>query len=554
MLKKIFSRFSFVALTIFMLFLLFFALLVLVVLLFELVLAVEFPNAVRYINVGLSVFAWIVVFIAVLHAANRDMVPETKIPWILCIVGLNVFGVFIYAMFSGHRPLRKDRRLYRALYGQSVSLSERTVEKEELQTKMGHWAAVSESLNTVNPTAVIHTNTRTEYYPSGELFFEQLLLDIGKAKKFIFMEYFIIGRGQLWTRLLAALEAKAQEGVEVRLMYDDVGSMSRVHFRYHKSLQKKGIKCLKFNPFVPVVTSIHNNRDHRKITVIDGVVGFTGGLNLADEYINVTHPLGYWKDTAVRLEGEGVQNLTLMFLQLYDMQRRKTEDFSPYLYAPNAEWLSQNAESAEAGENAETAEAVENAEAVETAEAADEGFVQAYGDGPYPLYDRHLGEDVYINILNAANKYVYITTPYLIIDYRMREALVLAAKRGVDVRIITPFIPDKKIAFSLTRSNYLALIRGGVKIYEYTPGFIHAKSFLADDEVATVGTINLDYRSFLFHFEDGVFMYGTKAVGQLKEDFEAMFAASALQSEEDAKHNVVSRLIAEIAKIFAPLF
>lgn len=299
--------------------------------------------------------------------------------------------------------------------------------------------------------------------------------------------------------------------------------MGKVHMRYHKTMRKLGIKCVKFNPFVPVVANIHNNRDHRKIVVIDGKIGYTGGINLADEYVNLKRPFGHWKDTAVRLEGEGVRNLTLMFLHLYDLQRGVSEDVSRYLLSSYERFEG-------------------------------EGYVQPYGDGPRPLYERQIGEDVYLNILSSAKKSVWITTPYLIIDYRMREALVLAAQRGVDVRIVTPHIPDKKIPFALTRSNYMALIKGGVRIYEYLPGFIHAKSFLADGEAAVVGTINLDYRSLLFHFEDAVFMYRTKAVKQLEEDFERTFAQSALQTEADAKKSVVWRGICEIAKLFAPLF
>lgn len=288
-------------------------------------------------------------------------------------------------------------------------------------------------------------------------------------------------------------------------------------------MRKQGIQCVKFNPFLPVVTNVHNTRDHRKIAVIDGRIGYTGGLNLADEYVNLESPYGHWKDSAVRLEGEGVKPLIVMFLTLYNMQRRSTEDFSAYI-----------------------------PERYERFEG--EGYVQPYGDGPRPMYARQIGEDVYINLLNGAKGYVYIATPYLIIDYRMREALVMAAERGVDVRIITPHVPDKKIAFSLTRSNYMALIKGGVKIYEYTPGFIHSKIFLCDGEAGVVGTINLDYRSLMHHYENAVLMYKTKALEGVKADMDATFAKSKLQTEEDAKKNVVWRLLCEIAKVFAPLF
>lgn len=523
LLKKLFSRFSLVALTIMLLFVIDVLLILGLIMLLYLWLSSVFPAATPYFQLTLQILGWLIVLITVLHAANRDMLPETKVPWILCIVGLNVFGVAIYAVFSSNRPTKGIRRAYEAARAGAAPLEARCFSKEETQSLMGRWADESEALYTVNPSAVLYGGTKTEYFPTGEEFAARLLDDLKAAKKYIFMEYFIIGRGAFWQSVLDVLAEKAAQGVDVRFIYDDIGCMGKVHLRYHKTLQKMGIKCVKFNPFVPVITNVHNNRDHRKITVIDGTVGYTGGINLADEYVNLEQPFGHWKDTAVRLEGEGVKGLLLMFLKLYNLCRGTEENFADY--------IPQQYERFEG-----------------------EGLVQPYGDGPRPIYGRHLGEDVYINILNEAKEYVYIATPYLIIDYRMREALLLAASRGVDVRLITPHIPDKKIAFALTRSNYMALIRGGVKIYEYTPGFIHAKGFLADDAVGVVGTINLDYRSLLFHFEDAVFMYKTKALVQMKEDMLKTFAVSKLQTEEDAKKSVVWRGVCEIAKIFAPLF
>ena len=523
MLKRIFSRFFIVALTIILFFLVDVLLVWGVVWVFAGWLAVEFPAARSWIELALQVLIWLTVFLAALHAANRDMVPETKIPWILCIVFLNVFGVAIYAVFSSHRPSKKVQKRYRALFEHSKKFETGGVTLRRINEEMGRWSDVSEALVTTNPAALVYEKTKTEYFPSGELFWARLLEDLGKAQKYIFMEYFILERGVFWSSVVDVLARKVREGVEVRFMYDDIGCMGKVHLVYHKKLEKLGIKCVKFNPFVPVVTNVHNNRDHRKITVIDGTVGYTGGINIADEYVNEKHPFGMWKDTAVRLEGEGVKGLLLMFLKLYNLSKKTCEDYTPYLPA-----------------------------AYEAFEG--EGFVQPYGSGPRPMYARSVGEDVYLNILSTAKNYVWIMTPYLIIDYRLREALVMAAARGVDVRIITPHIPDKKVVFALTRSNYMALIRGGVKIYEYMPGFLHAKVFLADDCMGVVGTINCDYRSLLFHFEDAVLMYGTKALSQMRCDFEETFALSARQTEADAKRNVVWRGVCELAKIFAPLF
>ena len=522
-LKKLFSRFTFVALAIIFIFLLSVALLTAVVVVSYNVFDYYLPDYSIYLNWALTALAWLVTAITALHAANRDMLPESKLPWILCIVLLNVLGVAIYVVFSHNRPTRVQRKRYRLLYEHSAPFRVRKFAKDELKEKMGARADISEALMLSSPSAVVYSDTATKYFPSGESFFKSFLEDLERAEKYIFLEFFIIAKGRMWSSVLEILERKVKAGVEVRVMYDDIGSMSRVHVGYHKTLRKKGIKCVKFNPFVPVVTNVHNYRDHRKIVIIDGKIAYTGGLNLGDEYINELKLYGHWKDSAVRLEGEGVKSFILLFLSMFNLQNRSEEDFAKYI-----------PESFE--------------------KFADAGIVQVYGDGPRPIYDRQVGEDVYLNILNGAKKYVYITTPYLIIDYRMREAICLAAQRGVDVRIVTPHKPDKKIAFSLTRSNYFALIKAGVKIYEYTPGFIHAKNFLSDDEIGVVGTINLDYRSLMHHYEDAVLMYKTKALEELKGDFEELFSVSELQTSESAKKNVISRGISEIAKIFAPLF
>ncbi|MDE6273646.1 MAG: cardiolipin synthase [Clostridiales bacterium] len=519
-LKIFFSRFFFIGLTIIVLFIVDVVVVVGGVHLLTEVLYAYFPTAGAWARWALQMLEWLILIVTVLHIVNRDMLPETKIPWLLCVVGLNVFGVAIYVVFSHNRPSRRQRRKYLQIYEFSRKFIEESPEK---CSNLGDWADVSYSLNRQSSDAVLYTNTKTQYLKSGEVFFESLVNDLKRAEKYIFLEYFIIARGKMWYTILDILKERAKAGVDIRVIYDDIGCMGKIRAGYYKELRKAGIKCVKFNPFVPVVTNVHNFRDHRKIAVIDGKIGYTGGINLADEYINETHPFGQWKDTAVRLEGEGVRGLILMFLQLYNLRSKETEEFAPYMN-----------------------------ETYETFEG--EGYVQPYGDGPRPLYGSQIGEETYINVLNTAKKYVYITTPYLIIDYRMRSAIVSAALRGVDVRIIVPHIPDKKIPFALTRSNYSALMKAGVKIYEYTPGFIHAKSFVADDEVGIVGTINLDYRSLLHHFENAVFMYKTKAVMELKADVEETFEVSALQTAEGTKKNIFWRAICEIAKVFAPLF
>lgn len=526
MLKKLFSRLPIIALTIILLFIAEVALVVGLgyALTFLIMLTINAEFTLVWGIVIMQAVSGIIVLLTVIHAANRDMVPETKLPWILCIVALGIFGVAIYLTFSSPRPGKKSRKRAAEIYACANRYESGSVPEERLEKEMHRWSDVSEALQTCNPSAVVYEHTKTEYFPVGEAFRTQLIEDLNRAEKYIFMEYFIIKKGEFWGEILEILTRKAKEGVEVRFMYDDIGSMGCVDAFYPKKLQKLGIKCHKFAPFVPIISNVHNNRDHRKITVIDGKIGYTGGINLADEYVNINAPFGHWKDTAVRLEGEGVKGLLLMFLKLYNLSSKEpVEEFSPYI--------------------PKTYEKFEG-----------QGFVQPYGSGPRPVYSRSVGEDVYINIVNTARRYVWFMTPYLIIDYRLREALVLAAERGVDVRLIVPHIPDKKVAFALTRSNYMALIRGGVKIYEYTPGFVHAKGVLSDDKAAVVGTINLDYRSFIHHYENAVFMFETSAVSQIKEDMLRTIEASSLQTEEDARKNVVWRWVCQLARLFAPLF
>lgn len=353
--------------------------------------------------------------------------------------------------------------------------------------------------------------------------FPAMLDAIREAKHYIFLEYFIISEGYMFETMVDLLAEKVKEGVEVRLIYDDVGCVNTLPHRYYKKLQAKGIKCAAFNPFRPVISVIMNNRDHRKILVVDGKVGFTGGINLADEYINRIERFGYWKDTGIRLEGDGVWSLTQMFLSMWNTIIQSKEDYSQYL--PSV---------------------------YQDKPFIQDGFVQPYGDSP--LDHENVGENVYLNIVSRAKDYVYIFTPYLIVDHEMLVALCNAAKSGVDVRIVTPEIPDKKMVYLLTQSYYEPLIRAGVKIYQYTPGFIHAKSFVCDDEIATVGTINLDFRSLYLHFECGVWMYQSKAVMQVKEDCLETFACSEEITLEFCRNRPLPiRMIQSVLRLFAPL-
>ena len=368
----------------------------------------------------------------------------------------------------------------------------------------------------------IYTNSTAEYLSPGEKFFPVLLEELKKAEKYIFMEYFIIDEGEMWNQILEVLEEKAKSGVDVRIMYDDVGSFLLLSPNYPKVLEKKGIKCCVFNKFKPFFIVSHNNRDHRKITVIDGKVAFTGGMNLADEYINKYEKHGYWKDASVMIKGEAVWSLTVFFLQLWNFTVKTEEDFSAFY-----PWKDKKCD------------------------VQENCFIQPYCDSPTDL--ENVGEHVYLNIINQAKKYLYIQTPYFIVDEQMLSALCISAKCGVDVRIVTPYKWDKFLVHTLTRSYYNDLINAGVKVYEYSPGFIHSKVVISDDKVATVGTANFDYRSLYHHFECGTCIYDKNFVKDVYSDFIQIVEVSKQIEKTDIKHNVIKSLFQQILRVFAPL-
>ena len=367
-------------------------------------------------------------------------------------------------------------------------------------------------------TFPIYQNTEVTYFPSGEAKFEALLEELKKAEKFIFLEYFIITEGYMWGSILNILANKAKEGVDVRVMYDGMCEISTLTADYPKRMEKLGIKCKPFSPIHPFLSSHYNYRDHRKILVIDGKVAFNGGVNLADEYINREERYGHWKDTAVMLKGEAVQSFTLMFLQMWNLVEQ------------NVEWD----------------------ESQVKAEAKTDGYVMPYCD--CPLDGDKVGESVYIDILYRAKHYVHIMTPYLILDNEVETALKFAALRGVDVKLILPGIPDKKMAYSLAKSHYKSLVGAGVKIYEYTPGFVHAKVFVSDHEKAVVGTINLDYRSLYHHFECATYMYKTSCVKEIEADFQDTLSKCREVTPETIKNEkLFYKVMGAIMKLVAPL-
>lgn len=456
----------------------------------------------------------------ILTIVNRNMPPESKVTWLLFAV-VPVFGFLLYLMFGERRLSKKEiqqlEKMDSMKFREDNSYDLRVELKQENKSAFG----IVKSLLSMDHNADVYDGTASQYFPLGEEMFEAMLDDLRSAKKFIFLEFYIIDPGLMWNRILEILVYKVQQGVEVKLLYDDIGCMATLSGDYTKRLRKMGIDAHKFNKVIPRMTVAYNNRDHRKILVVDGQVGYTGGINLADEYINHIVRFGHWKDGGVRLEGSAVKALTRLFLMNWYINRGEITDFDRYHFD------SQRVEG--------------------------KGLYIPYGSGPKPIYKEQVGKAVYQNIINQAIDYVYITTPYLIIDYDLTEDIKNAAMRGVDVRIVTPFIPDKKLIQIVTRGAYPDLLEAGVKIYEYTPGFIHSKNVISDDELAVVGTINFDYRSLVHHYENAVLMYQTESIADIKQDFEGLFDISKEISLETLQNSWYQRLLKEIMQLFAPL-
>ena len=466
------------------------------------------------------VAAFLTEVFCVIKIIASDDNPDYKVPWLLFVLILPIAGFMLYFIFYSRKLGKKFmRRLDELKKLRYKNDTEEILAK--LEGESSHAAAQARMLCSISDGSAFE-NTAQTYYPLGEDMWEAMLVDLEKAEKFIFMEYFIIEEGVFWNSILDILKRKAAEGVTVRVLYDDIGCMSTLPGDYHKQLGRFGIEATPFSRLRGQADSEFNNRSHRKICVIDGKVGYTGGVNIADEYINKTQRFGHWKDTAIRLEGNAVRELTKLFLTDYGINVKKIPETSFELY-PEQSGISA------------------------------EGYVIPFGDGPYPLYERRVGKSVLQNMLASATKYMYVTTPYLIIDNELCGSIENAALRGVDVRIIVPHIPDKKLVFGMTRSFYHRLMKSGVKIYEYEPGFIHAKSYVADDEYAMIGTINLDYRSLVHHFENGVWMYRCDCIKDLKNDIEETMAKSIEVTPDMLKTGLLTRFVRSVVRIFAPM-
>ena len=468
-------------------------------------------------------FGGVVAFTAVMLICvlNTEKNPAIKLSWCIVIALLPAFGALLYIYVNadvGHRI--EKRRIEQMVRESEVYVPDQSALMQRLEEEKPALCRLAQYTR-CHGGFPIYERSSVRYFPLGEDKFAEMLRQLEAAKRFIFLEYFIVEEGFMWDSVLEILARKAKQGVEVRVMYDGTCAINLLPYGYPRELEKLGIRCKMFSPLHPFVSTHYNNRDHRKILVIDGHTAFTGGVNLADEYINRKVRFGHWKDTAVMIKGEAVRSFTLMFLQMWNATEKECV-YEPYLNAPVPVPISAP------------------------------GYVLPYGDNPTD--DDRVGEMVYLDILNRATKYVYIMTPYLILDNEMVTALSFAAERGVDVRIILPHIPDKKYAFALAKTHYHELIRAGVKIFEYTPGFVHAKVFVSDDCRAVVGTINLDYRSLYLHFECAAYMEDVPAVADVLSDFIATQEKCKQVTIQDAnRRRLFSRLAGAILKVIAPL-
>lgn len=461
----------------------------------------------------------------VVYILNKREDASFKLAWIVPVLVIPVFGSLFYLFVElqiGTKMIGK--RLSQLIDETKPYLKQDTKVSASLGKEDALAAGFCNYMNARGgyPT---YQNTGVKYLPMGEDKYEQMLIELKKAKEFIFLEYFIVEHGLMWDSILEVLAAKVKEGVEVRMMYDGMCSIILLPYSYPQKLEAMGIKCKMFSPIKPALSTHQNNRDHRKILVIDGNTAFTGGVNLADEYINQVKKFGHWKDTAVMLKGDAVDCFTVMFLQMWNITERQPENYKRYLNK---------------GRDSDFDS------------LPHDGFVMPYGDSP--LDSENVGEQVYMDILNCASKYVHIMTPYLILDDNMINALCYSAKRGVDTVIMMPHIPDKKYAFVLARAHYGELIDAGVKIYEYTPGFVHAKVFVSDDERAVVGTINLDYRSLYLHFECAAYIYRNSVIPEIEEDFQrTLTVCERITQKECREFPLMDKLMGRVFRLFAPL-
>ncbi len=462
--------------------------------------------------------------VCVIKIIASDTNPDYKVPWLLFVLILPVVGLLLYFVFSKTTLKRRYVKRFKDLDGIDYEYNDYKAMarlKEENLTAYNQAKLLKKISN-----SHLFTNVKTEYFSSGESYKESLIKDLKNAQKFIYLEFFIIKKGKFWKEIYDVLKQKTLAGVEVKIVYDDIGCMCTLPSYYYKRLKRVGIKAVPFSRLKGEANSDFNNRSHRKIVVIDGVIAYTGGINIGDEYINEKQRLGHWKDVGVKLNGNATFELTKLFLIDYAINT-KTSDISSIEHYAKFD--------------------VQN-------DSKNSGYVIPFGDGPKPLYQYNVGKSVIQAMLYSAKKYAYIITPYLIIDNDLCQTIEDTALRGVNVKILLPGIPDKKLVNYLTKSYYDRLMSAGVEIYEYVQGFVHAKSYLIDGEYAMLGTINLDYRSLAHHFENGVWFYNLPIIKEIEEDFISSLKISVKVLDKNKKQNFIKRIICALIKVFSPLF
>lgn len=493
-----------------------------ILILLEVLIIVYFPlgRVTAYVAMGLSVLISIA---AAINLINKDANPEYKISWVVVIMLFMPLGAALYFMFYTRRMSKREARLMRGTIKELRGYQAHGNGYEKLEEMDSLAAGKARAIIAEDSLAEVYEGSDSIYFSTGDKFLEAMISDLEMAKDYIFLEYFIIDEGVIWEKIHKILVEKVKSGCEVRLLYDDIGCMRTLPRRYELTLREEGIKAYRFARVNPRISSVHHNRDHRKICVVDGRVAYTGGVNLADEYANLVTRFGYWKDGGIRIVGDAVRGFTKMFLSLWDFTSASVSDYGKFLPESKYEGI------------------------------VGEGFYIPFGSGPAPIYKRPVGKNAFLNLINQSERYVYITTPYLIIDYDLTQSLCNAAMRGVDVRIITPAVADKKIIKIMTKSSYPYLMEAGVKIYEYTPGFMHEKTVVCDDKYAIVGTINFDYRSLVHHFECAVWMYKTGTVADAKHSFDAALDVSELVTRKKSRLTLVEWMFRTGIKIFSPI-
>ncbi len=465
----------------------------------------------------------------ILSIINRNANPEYKLSWAVVSLVIPFFGAALYCVFYSRKQSKRETRFLRRIHDEArragVAAGGRlTANLIELRDVDAQAYGKATAIVADDPIAEVYRGTSSDYFPLGELMLDSMLEDLRAAKKYIFLEYFIIEEGVMWDKLYEVLTERAKAGVDVRVLYDDIGSMKTLPASFPSRLRSVGIECFRFAKVTPRVSAIHNNRDHRKICVIDGTVAYTGGINVADEYINATNRFGHWKDGGVRIKGYAALGFVKLFLAMWDLTVGSVSNYSSYF-----------------------------SDIPDMSAEDDGGYYIPFGSGPAPVFSRPVGKNAFLNIINQAERYVYITTPYLIIDYTLTEALRCAARRGVEVVVVTPARADKKRVKVMTKSAYPSLMCDGVRIMEYTPGFIHEKLMVSDDKYAIVGTINFDYRSLVHHYEDALWMYNTPTIAKIRDELYKTMSVSHRITEEEAKLTPYECAVRNTLRLFAPL-